>query len=91
MKLTEKKKNIVEDHLKNKWKNRKCIFCNNDKWVITDSILELREFDEKRSLLGKGEQVMPVVSLMCSGCYHTIFLSAIKLGIIDSNGDEKKD
>lgn len=94
MKLTEKQKKLIKAHLK-KWKNETCIFCGNNKWTMSDTILELREFDEKRSFLGKGEQVMPVISLICNGCYHVVLLNALRLNIVEdrgkNNGDEKKD
>ena len=94
MKLTEKQvKKVQEEH--NKWKDKKCPFCHGKKWLISDSIFELREFGGGDLIISKESSIMPVIALICESCSHTLFLNAIKMGIIkgkeDKNGKKPRN
>ena len=94
MKITEEQKKIIQENFKKHWENKKCPFCKNNNWTLSETILELREFEGGGLNIGKS-QIMPVISLICDTCSNTIFLNAIKLGIIEKeeykkNGEKNK-
>ncbi|MEE0916778.1 MAG: hypothetical protein UIQ67_00555 [Bacteroidales bacterium] len=40
---------------------------------------------------GANSAIMPMIPISCANCGHTRFLSAIKLGIINSQHEQKSD
>lgn len=72
------------EHLKSKWQGRPCQMCGIGNWNISDSIYELREFNEGQLALGGGP-IIPVVPITCDNCGNTVFVNAIKAGLIEQN------
>jgi hypothetical protein len=72
------------NHLKSKWQGRPCQMCNTGNWNISDSIFELREYNQGNLILGGGP-IIPVVPITCENCGNTIFVNAIKAGLIEPN------
>lgn len=71
-------------HLKSKWQGRPCLMCGTGNWNISDSIFELREYNQGNLVLGGGP-IIPVVPITCDNCGNTVFVNAIKAGLIESN------
>lgn len=95
MKLTKEQASLVLTKLNNYDYNngrRPCVICGNQKWLLNDTIFEMREFNGGGLVIGGTSAIMPVISLSCTECGHTMFISAIKMGIItpqasDTNTD----
>jgi hypothetical protein len=83
MKLTNKQKEIIKEKFETIWKDKKCPFCGEKAWVFSDKIFELKEFQEGNIILGEGTSFFPVIPIICGKCTHTIFLSAVKLGLFN--------
>ena len=102
MKLTKEQASLILTKLNNYNYNngrRPCVICGNQKWVLNDTIFEMREFNGGDLIIGGQSAIMPVISLSCTECGHTLFLSAIKMGVIspqspsaqtESDNDSKK-
>jgi RNase P subunit RPR2 len=71
-------------HLKDKWKGRPCQMCGIGNWNVSDSIFELREYNNGDLIVGGGP-IMPVVPVTCDNCGNTVFVNAIRAGLIESN------
>ncbi len=71
-------------HLKAKWQGRPCPMCNTGNWTVSDTIFEIREFNDGNLDLGGGPLV-PIVPITCDNCGNTLFINAIKVGLVDPN------
>jgi hypothetical protein len=71
-------------HLSAKWQGRACQMCGTNKWTVSDSIFELREYNQGDLVLG-GSPLIPVVPVTCNNCGNTVFVNAITAGLIDPN------
>ena len=58
-----------------------CPLCGNQKWILGDNILELREF--RGGGLAIGGKLFPVVPLTCNNCGNTLFLSALFSKVVE--------
>ena len=91
MKLTDKQRKIVEKEFEENWKNKKCPFCEGKEWAFSDKIFEIREFQEGSLILGGDSSILPIIVFICEKCSHAVFLSAIKLGLLNNgNKNESK-
>jgi len=72
----------IINHLKTKWGGRPCQMCGIGSWNVSDSIFELREFNAGNMVLGNGP-LIPVVPITCDNCGNTVFINAIKAGLIE--------
>jgi len=72
------------NHLKEKWKGKPCPICGAGNWNVSDSIFELREYNQGDLIVGGGP-IIPVVPVTCDNCGNTVLVNAIKAGIIESN------
>ena len=72
------------EHLKTKWQGRHCQMCGTGNWNVSDSIFELREYNNGNLILGGGP-LIPIVPITCDNCGNTVFVNAIKAGLIDPN------
>lgn len=86
MKLTEDKVKIVIDKL-NEDSNGgiACSVCGEHQWVVNKEIMELRSFNNGDIVLGNGTSIMPVITLSCAKCGHTLFFNALQLGVVDKD------
>jgi len=71
-------------HLKSKWQGRSCQMCGTGNWNVSDSIFELREYNQGNLVIGGGP-IIPVVPITCDNCGNTVFINAIKAGLIEQN------
>ncbi len=71
-------------HLKEKWNGRSCPMCQTGNWTISDTIFEIREFNQGSVVIGAGP-LIPVIPVTCENCGNTLFINAIKAGIVDPN------
>ncbi len=56
-----------------------CCICQGSDWNVSDTIFELREFNN--GSLGGGA-IQPIVTLTCLNCGQTIMQNAIKVGVV---------
>lgn len=66
----------IIEHLNNKWINKNCMVCGNNKWTVSDKIYELREYQDGNIVVG-GSNIVPVVPIVCSNCGNTIFINPL--------------
>lgn len=86
MKLTEDSIKKVIDKLNEDSKGGiKCPVCGEHLWVVNKELMELRSFNNGDIVLGGGSAVMPVVTLSCAKCGHTLFFNAIQLGVVEKD------
>ena len=71
-------------HLKEKWKGQNCTMCKTGNWTVSDTIFEIREYNDGNLILGAGPLV-PIVPITCDNCGNTLFINAIKAGLVDPN------
>ncbi len=79
MQLNAEGRARFQGHLQNVLR-KPCSLCGNNNWQIEDSIFELREFDGGG--LSTAGAVKPVLSMTCTGCGHTLFISPLTTGIV---------
>lgn len=98
MKLTKEQTALLLSKLNNYNYNngrRPCAICGNDKWLLNDTIFEMREFNGGNFIIGGKCAIMPVVSISCKECGNTLFLSAIRMGVVtpntESSDSQKQD
>ncbi len=88
MKISDSGRSILVDKL-SFLKDVDCV-CGSKKWIVNEAILELREFNGGGLIIGGSSSVMPVVSVQCENCGHTLFFNAIPLGIITNKNEKTK-
>lgn len=81
MKLNAEQREITLKLLQEKWpKNPVCPSCTDQKWTISDTLCEIREFH------GGGfkvaGQIVPVIVVTCSNCGYTMLFNALALGLL---------
>lgn len=65
--------------------------CSGKNWLLSDSIFELREFNQGALILGgESSSVFPVIAVTCGSCGNTHFFNAILLGLIEKKDGPKK-
>ena len=84
MKLTEAQQKKLLDRLGELWKNQNqaCLLCSSNNWSLSDTILELREYNQSTFVVG-GAGITPLIVISCNTCGNTILVNAIRLGLID--------
>jgi len=86
MKLNKKQEDKIIQSLTAIRNQLTCPICHLQKWVISDTVYELREFAGGKWLTGAS--VVPVVIATCTNCGNTLFFNAIHLGIIEPTEKE---
>lgn len=100
MKLTKEQTSTILSKLNDYRDSRKpCSICGSKHWTVNDCVFEMREFFGGSYKMGTPTAIMPVITLTCDKCGQTIFLNAIRLGVVniinedpskaESNGKEK--
>lgn len=88
MKLTQQQIDKVIKHLKQNAPNGiKCPVCGQSHWLVNDTIFQTIEFSGANITLAKGMSLVPLVMITCSNCQQTLLFNAIKLGLLNFNGD----
>jgi len=77
-------RNKFIDWLDSKWiTDHVCPICRSSEWVVSDYLVELREF--KRGDLVMGGPIMPIIPLVCNYCGYTMLFNAITSNIMEKN------
>ncbi|MBQ5873493.1 MAG: hypothetical protein IIW58_05045 [Bacteroidales bacterium] len=86
MKLTAAQKNELIKKLNSYGnKTQPCPICGGKRWNVNDTIVEIREFNNGDMVFGGSDSaIIPMITINCEECGYIRFLSAIKLGIINS-------
>ena len=90
MKLTEDQAQRVISYITQTNNNRPivCSVCGTKQWSVNNLITEMREFQNGNFILGGDSAIMPFVSLTCEHCGHTIFINAIRAGVVSPNNSK---
>jgi hypothetical protein len=73
---------IITDKMQGKYRCPICIDTKHS--FLVGTLIEMREYNEGYAF--GGATIVPFVPITCSTCSHTILLSAMHLGILDSRG-----
>lgn len=68
-----------------------CPVCGDKHWNINDTLFQSLEFSGTELKIGGGTSIIPFVVLTCQSCSYTMFINALKCGIIkpeDFNNDK---
>lgn len=72
------------NHLREKWQGRPCPMCGVGNWNVSDSIFELREFNQGNLVMGGGP-IFPVIPVTCDNCGNSVFINAIVSKLVEQN------
>jgi hypothetical protein len=56
--------------------------CGTGNWNVSDSIFELREYNQGNLVVGGGP-IIPIIPITCDNCGNTVFVNAILAGLIE--------
>ena len=84
----EDKQKIIE------WLNEKmdqatgliCSICNTKKWIVGDDLVVAPVF--KVSTIQIGGPAYPQAMLICRKCGHTVFVNAVRIGLVEAKNGE---
>jgi len=65
------------DTLNEIWKNQECPICKNKEFSTLSKVFELREFNGGNIIVGEGNQIFPVVPVVCNHCGYSLFFNSI--------------
>lgn len=89
MKLTKEQTSIILSKLNDYRDSRRpCVICGNNHWTVNDCIFETREFFNEGYKLGTPIATMPMITITCDNCGNTLFLSAIRMGLVNVANEE---
>ena len=84
MRLTKKQKQGIEAFFSKRGTlPNECPICRKRAWVFTDGIFKLPELIGEKGMKLKESQVIPIFTVMCRNCGHTLLFNAIQLGILE--------
>ena len=88
MKLTEEQlTKLVERLSKYSPNGLRCPVCGGKNWDLSNLFVETREYETNKEFIGE-KRVTPFITLICNECSNTLFLNAIRLGIIEKNKEK---
>jgi len=67
-----------------------CSVCQNKKWTIADDLVIPPVYKENRAQL-LGGAGYPQVMLLCGKCGHTIFINAVRAGLVPGVPEETEE
>jgi hypothetical protein len=87
MNLSQEQQEKIRQAVREKWGEPPppCSMCGSRSWEIAGQIFELREFQQGALVAGGAQTLYPVVPILCGNCGNTIFLNAIKAGLLSHN------
>ena len=74
----------VISHINSKWSGRACPMCDARKFSVQDKVYQLMEFHKDAGLM-VGGPIIPLIPVSCENCGVTIFVNAIKAGVMESH------
>jgi len=83
MKLKQEQFDVALAKIQKNDKPQLCPVCQKGDWLISDTIFELRGFNQGSIVIGSDSKVYPVFVLACKECGYTRLFSAISLGLVD--------
>jgi len=75
--------NELVKFLTSKWKNTPCPMCHVGSFNVSDTIYELREFNQGALVIG-GAPIIPVIPIICNNCGNTVLVNALLSGAIEA-------
>ena len=76
--------NQLIEHLKKHWgEDRKCPFCGNTGWSVSNVICELRQHQRTFSAKATDGTIFPVIPVTCIKCGNTVLINAIIANLFD--------
>lgn len=63
------------------WEDKHCPYCGG-KWIVSDKIFELREYQDGNLVIG-GVPIQPVVPVTCEKCGNTVLINPLVLKAIE--------
>ncbi len=85
MKIDEEK---LLTKLDNLWKDKQCPICRNSNWGIDNKIVTPVNVDENKNI-ELGGKFSPLIPITCDNCGYTIFINALKLGVLELDEGDK--
>ncbi len=82
--LKDYQKNKIMQFLSNKIPKVKCPVCSNTKLSLSEEVFTCVGFSNSLADRDIGE--LPVIAATCTHCAYVLFLSAIMIGIIKTDG-----
>lgn len=73
----------IAKFLDDKWQNKICNMCGNNKWIILTKIFEIQECENHDNEI-EDKDIIPIIPIICSNCGNTIFINPIVLGIMSN-------
>jgi len=74
------------DLILSKIKGSNCDLCNSNKWEMQNTLFYIQEFNSP-STENPGSAAQPMITMACMDCGNTKLINAIKLGIVDTDGE----
>jgi predicted nucleic-acid-binding Zn-ribbon protein len=91
MNQTSNVQKIIE-WINSKWQGEKtCPICKNNKWNISETLVEVREFHGGSIVIGGVSQVIPLIPITCVVCGYTIFFNAVLAGLVPVLQPQQKE
>lgn len=90
MKVDKEKLNDVLRRLNENPVQRVCPICGGIKFSVSNTIFEMREFNNGNMVIGGNQSLYPVLPVSCDKCGNTFFLNALTLGLINQNKNEEE-
>src|SRR5437773_604356 len=84
-KLTAEEMQRAQTWLNGAWTTARCPYSGHTVWEIGDVLVGTTGFQPGGGLL-VGGPTYPLLTVMCSGCGHTVFVNAIKAGVVAADG-----
>jgi predicted nucleic-acid-binding Zn-ribbon protein len=78
--LSQEEKRKAQAWLQQNWKNWVCPYSGHRNWELGDIVVQGTPFIGGG--LSVGGPVYPLLVITCSGCGNTVFINAIKAGIV---------
>ena len=81
VKTSEIDKDKILDWLDQHWKGtRDCPICSNNRWSVSDELVELRPY--RGGALVTGGAIYPFIVVTCSTCGHTLLFNGVVAGLL---------
>lgn len=74
------------DLILSKIKGSNCDLCNSNRWEMQSTLFYIHEFNSP-SIENPGSAIQPLVTMACMDCGNTKLINAIKLGVVDRDGE----